>query len=89
MTIEKVEVVDLIEVVENGIVQIRTRTDIFENGEKLASRFHRSIVKPGQDYSNENTRVKSICAAVHTPEVIAAYEAMMAANRAEPVNEAV
>ena len=30
---------------------------------------------PGADYSAEDAKVQAICAATHTPEVIAAYEA--------------
>jgi hypothetical protein len=32
-------------------------------------------VQPGQDYSNEDASVQAVCAAVHTPEIIAAYAA--------------
>jgi hypothetical protein len=89
MSLEKIISVDQIEVVENGCVQVRTATKIVEDGKELNRSFHRHVVAPGDDYSGEDARVQAICAAVHTPEVIAAYEAMMAANRAEPVNEAV
>lgn len=75
MALEKVVKVDLIEVVENGNVQVRTKTAIVEDGKEISSRFHRHVVAPGQDYSNEDARVQAICAATHTPEVIAAYEA--------------
>jgi hypothetical protein len=88
MSLEKIISVDQIEVVENGCVQVRTATKIVEDGKELNRSFHRHVVAPGDDYSGEDARVQAICAAVHTPEVIAAYEAMMAANRAEPVNEA-
>jgi hypothetical protein len=33
------------------------------------------VITAGQDYSNESAEVQAICAAVHTPEVIAAYVA--------------
>ena len=75
MALEKIIKVDLIEVVENGNVQVRTKTAIVEDGKEISSRFHRHVVTPGQDYSNEDARVQAICAATHTPEVIAAYEA--------------
>ena len=89
MSLEKVIFVDFIEIVENGCVQVRTKTAILENGEQISGTLHRHVVAPGDDYSGEDERVQAVCAAVHTPEVIGAYEAMMAANRAEPVNEAV
>jgi hypothetical protein len=75
MALEKKEVVDLIETIENGSVQVRTKTAILEDGKEISSKFHRHVVAPGADYSAEDTKVQAICAAIHTPEVIAAYEA--------------
>lgn len=75
MALEKIEIVDLIEVIENGCVQVRTKTAIMEDGKQISSSFHRHVVAPSDDYSSEDARVKAICAATHTPEVIAAYKA--------------
>ena len=76
MSLEKIVKVDLVEVVENGSVQVRTATKIMENGKELGKAFHRHVVAPGDDYSGEDARVQAICAATHTPEVIAAYKAV-------------
>lgn len=73
--LEKVISVDLIEVVENGSVQVRTKTAIMEDGKQISGAFHRHVVAPGADYSGEDARVKAICAATHTAAVIAAYKA--------------
>ena len=73
--LEKIEVVDLIEVIENGSIQVRTKTAIKEDGVEISSKFHRHVVAPGDDYSAEDARVKAICAAMHTAKVIAAYKA--------------
>jgi hypothetical protein len=81
MALEKQVVVDKIEVVEVGVVQVRTATRIVEDGNVISSSFHRHVVVPGQDYSNEDARVQAICQATHTPEVIAAYQAQQEANR--------
>jgi len=78
MALEKISVVDKIEITENGSVQVRTATRIVEDGKVISSSFHRHVVVPGQDYSNEDARVKAICAATHTAEVVAAYQAMLA-----------
>lgn len=88
MSLTKKILVDYIEIVENGNVQVRTKTAIMEDGQEISGTFHRHVVAPGDDYSAEDAKVQAICAAVHTPEVIAAYQAMLAANRPEPVNEA-
>ena len=75
MALEKKVVVDLMEVMENGSVQVRTKTAILEDGVEISSKFHRHVVAPGDDYSAEDAKVQAICAATHTPEVVAAYEA--------------
>jgi hypothetical protein len=75
MALEKVQIVDRIEVIENGCVQVRTKTAIKEDGVEISSKFHRHVVAPGDDYSKENARVKAICAATHTKDVVAAYKA--------------
>lgn len=79
--LEKLIVVDQIEVVENGCVQVRTATKIIDDGKEINRTFHRHVIAPGNDYSNEDNRVKAVCAAVHTPEVIAAYQAILEAAK--------
>ena len=78
MALEKVEIVDRIEVVENGSVQVRTKTVIKEDGVEISSKFHRHVVAPGDDYSGEDARVQAMCAAMHTVDVVAAYQAATA-----------
>ena len=77
--LEKIISVDLVEVVENGAVQVRTKTSIMENGKQISGSFHRHVVTPGDDYSKQDARVKAICAATHTAAVVAAYKAAQAA----------
>jgi hypothetical protein len=81
--LEKVTSVDRIEVVENGSVQVRVKTAIMEDGKQISGTFHRHVVAPGQDYNQEDKRVKAICEAMHTPEVIAAYKAAQEAAKVE------
>lgn len=78
--LKKVQVVDRIEVIENGCVQVRTKTAIMEDGKQISGNFHRHIIAPGDDYSKEDPRVQATCAANHTPEVIEAYKAALAAQ---------
>jgi hypothetical protein len=80
MALEKVTVVDLIEVAGNGAIQVRTKTAIMEDGEQISTTFHRHVISPGDDYAGEDARVQAICAATHTASVIAAYQAAQAAQ---------
>ena len=87
MSLEKVVTEDKIEIV--GVfcaVQIRTATNIVEDGAVLSSSYHRHAIMAGQDYSKESAKVQAICASVHTPELIAAYEEYLASQN-PPVAE--
>jgi hypothetical protein len=73
--LEKVVSVALIEVIENGSIQVRTKTAIKEDGVEISSKFHRHVVVPGADVSGEDAKVQAIAASIHTPAVISAYQA--------------
>jgi hypothetical protein len=75
MALSKVILEDKIEIVGvHKTVQIRTCTQVLEDGVELSSGYHRHVVTAGQDYSNESAEVQAICAVVHTDAVIAAYQ---------------
>ena len=79
MALEKVVSQDKIEIVgEFKAVQVRTCTKVMEDGVELSSGYHRHVISAGDDYSTESAEVQAICAAVHTPEIIAAFEAAQA-----------
>lgn len=78
MALEKIISVDLIEVVENGCIQVRTKTAIKEDGIEISSNFNRHVVAPGDDVSGEDAKVQAIAASIHTAEVVAAYQEAIA-----------
>lgn len=80
MSLEKQSVVSQIEVTESSHVQVRMAHRVLENGVVIAQNFERFVVVPGQDTTGMDPKVVAICQTVHTPEVIAAYEAQQAAQ---------
>jgi hypothetical protein len=80
MAITKEMIVDRIEVLENGCVQVRTKTSIKEDGKEIGSTFSRHVVAPGEDFAAQDARVQAVCAATHTTDVISAYQAAQAAQ---------
>ena len=74
MALTKEIVVDKIEVLEMGQVQVRTATRVLEDGTQLSSSFHRHVLAPGDDLSEQDARVSAIATATWTDEVIAAYQ---------------
>jgi len=81
MVLDKQLVIDKIEVVENGVIQVRQVTRIIEDGNELSSSFHRWTLTPGQDVSDQEERVKAIANATWTEEVIASYNAQLEQNK--------
>jgi hypothetical protein len=75
-------IVDKIECLANGVLQIRDRHQILKDGQEIAASFHRHVLNPGDDLTGQADRVKDIAAAVWTDDVIAAYQASLPA---EPV----
>ena len=89
MAITKEIVVDKIEVLEMGQVQVRTATVIKEDGNELNRSFHRHTVVPSvknddtwedTDISSEDARVQAICTATWTDSVKTAYQEMIDAQ---------
>ena len=85
MALTKETVVDKIEVLEMGQVQVRTATRVLEDGVALSSSFHRHVVVPSvktdgswgdTDISGEDARVQAIANATWTAEVKTAYQDM-------------
>ena len=89
MALTKEIVVDKIEVLEKGQVQVRTATRVKEDGALLSSAFNRHIVVPSfktdgswgdTDISGEDARVQAIATATWTSAVKTAYQEMVDAQ---------
>ena len=80
MSLTKSTTVDQITVTENGIVLYREATRIMEDGNQISQTFHRTSLTPGQDLTGVPANVAAICNVAWTAEVIAAYQAQVAAQ---------
>tara|TARA_B100001248_G_C27308708_1_gene420796 strand:- start:298 stop:561 length:264 start_codon:yes stop_codon:yes gene_type:complete len=83
MALEKTTKEDKIELIDMGewkIVQVRTATIITDDGTEISRTFHRHTVGPADDWSSASTEVKAICDVVHNDTTKAAWEAAQAAN---------
>lgn len=63
MALEEIKVIDKIEVVENGTVQVREVTRIMKDGEQIAHTYHRWSFEKGADISSMPEKVQAIAAA--------------------------
>ena len=75
--------IDKLEVVNDWAIQVRQATIIERDGEFVSRTFHRWVLTPDMDISNQEQKVKDIANAAWTPEVRQAYETFKAeqANR--------
>ncbi len=80
MALEEKSVVDKIEVLLLGQIQVRRRDQILKDDVEVAATYHRHVLSPGDDLTNEDPRVVAIAEATWTPEVIAAYQASVEAS---------
>ena len=89
MALTKEVVIDKIEVLELGQVQVRTATRVLEDGVQLSSSFHRHVVVPSTkdsgswadtDISGEDAEVQAIANAKWTAAVKTAYQTMVDAQ---------
>ena len=90
MALTKEIVVDKIEVLEMGEIQVRTATRIKEDGKQLSSSFHRNVLEPSTknesdawadtDISGEDARVQAVANATWTDSVKTAYQEMIDAQ---------
>lgn len=81
MAITKETKVGKIEVVGDfSAVQVRMDTFYVEDGVATDPKYSRHVIQAGDDYSQEDSKVQAICAAVHTPEVVQAYQDFLAAQ---------
>lgn len=67
-------IVDKIELIENNSIQVRTATVIEKDGVEISRTFHRHVVAPGADLTNEDPKVQAIANAIWTEEIIATYQ---------------
>jgi hypothetical protein len=77
MALTETTKVDQIEVVGDHTIQVRTATIIEKDGTEISRTFHRHVVSPGNDVTNEDPKVQTIANALFTEEVIAAYQASL------------
>ena len=74
MAITKEVIQDQFEVVsEFKHIQVRTATIIKEDGKEISRTFHRHVVSPDSDSTNESDDVKAMVAHFHTDAVKKAW----------------
>jgi hypothetical protein len=76
---ERIEIGSM-NVLPMGQIQVRTDTVIERDGVEISRAYHRHVVNPDADTSNEDQRVKDIANTAHTPAVKQAWADFLASQ---------
>ena len=81
MALTEETLIDKYEIVgEFKHIQCRHATIIKRDGVEISRSYHRHVIAPGDDTSEEPLEVQQLAALLHTSEIIAAYQAHLAAQ---------
>jgi hypothetical protein len=70
MALSEKTIIDKIEVLENNSIQVRAANVIEKDGIEISRIFHRHVVNPGNDISQEDAKVQAVANAIWTEEII-------------------
>ncbi len=74
MALTEKTIIDLVEVLESNVLQVREATIIERDGVEISRTFYRSTATPGDDINNLSGKVKAIAEVLWTDEVINEYK---------------
>jgi hypothetical protein len=83
---ERIEI-DRIEIVNQWNIQVRQATIIERDGQFVSRTFHRWVLTPDMDISDQEQKVKDIANIAWTPEVCQAYETFKTEQNAQRAAE--
>ena len=67
------QILGTLTVLEDGQIQVRTDTVIERDGVEITRTYHRHVVEPDMEPDKFSPRLKAICLALWTPNVVTAY----------------
>lgn len=75
--LEKITVVDKIEVLESGVIQVREAVRVLEDGKVLSQSYHRYCVAPGDNLEGKDERVVTTAKALWSQKTVDDYCALV------------
>jgi urease accessory protein UreE len=62
--ITELSIIDKIEVLEDGQIQVRHANKVLRDGVEIAKTYHRQVLAPGDDLSEQDAKVVAVAKAV-------------------------
>lgn len=76
-------VIDKVEILEDGQIQIREAVKVYKDGVEISKTYKRHVIEPGQDLAKEDDKVEAVANAVWTKDVVETFAAEKAKLLAE------
>jgi hypothetical protein len=73
MSLLEKKIIDKIEILQSGYIQVREAIIIEKEGIEIARTHHRFVLSPGQDLTDQDSRVIAIANAAWTEEVVTKF----------------
>lgn len=73
MSLLEKKIIDRIEIIENGCIQIREASIIEKDGVEIHRSFHRYVLHPGQDLNDQDPKVVAVASVIWTEDVIQSF----------------
>jgi hypothetical protein len=74
MALTEKTIIDQIEITRINTIQIRMANIIEKDGIEVSKTYHRYVLKPTDDISKEDSKIKTVANSIWTPEVINEYK---------------
>jgi hypothetical protein len=89
MTFTEQSVIDRIEILESGQMQIRRADRVLKDGVIISQTYHRHVLSPGDTVTPTDARLAAVANAVWDKETVDKYKATQAAQLAalNPIKE--
>lgn len=81
MALTKHKEIGELAILPDGQVRVRQDTIICDDSVEISRTFHSHVIAPGDDLVAEDPWVRKVATAIHTADVVADYQAAVAARR--------
>jgi hypothetical protein len=80
---EEQTIVDLVSVTRINTIEVRRANIVLKDGEEISKTYHRHVVVPGDDLSQQDAKVVAVAQSIWTPEIVEQYKQLTAAQSIE------
>lgn len=65
--------ISAIGIADAGHLEVRRSDTVYDDGELIATSYHRHVVSPGDSLDDQDAIVRAVAFLVHSPSVVARY----------------